>query len=336
MMSVATQPPLQFLTRDGGDFLLHLQTLELMQLSVGVVLAISVPLLFWRGHRIFVAGRLRASSFFRKHPYEATGCVAGGQQCRTNSASPRGRGIASLEFLLVLIPLFVIVMAFVQIALMINARLHVGYAAYAAARSASVVVYAESDEEEIGVLLNSDAEGAEKWQRINRATAPALLPISPGSPAAAAKAFASFSASQVIDDESFGGVDFDIDATATAGRLTAMVVHRAGDAWQGKRLQRAAVKSVYTDLATTVWINDRNAEGELRDGTEDSEPFDLSEEDTLSVSVDYEFWLNVPYAGRAMKLAFEPEWILQSRFLTPTLTLSDTVVVPAWRKRKAF
>jgi len=306
---------LQFQTTAGEDYETFLERLEFFQFSSTLAFVGFAAVAFWLLH-------LR----FGRRP-EATSLRAG---------QFRRRGIASLEFLLVLIPLLVIILAFIQIALMVNARLHVGYAAYAAARSASTVVYSETDNEPIGVLLNGSEENAEKWQRIERATAPALLPISPGSATAAAQAYASFSASQVIEDESFDGVDFSVDGMAAAGRLTAMVIHRAGDAWDGTRIQRSAIKSLYTDLATTVWINDRNSEGKMRDGSEQSGTYDLTSSDTLSVSVDYEFWLSVPYAGRAMKLAFDAAWILQSRFLTPTLTISDTVVVTAWRKRKAF
>lgn len=306
---------LQFHTAGGEDYLEFLHRLEFFQFSC-VLAVVAFSALGLR----FLQLKLRGNA-------EATTLAVGWT---------KRRGIASLEFLLVLIPLLIIILAFIQIALMMNARLHVGYAAYAAARSASTVVYSETDNEPIGVLLNSGEENAEKWQRIERATASALLPISPGSATAAAKAYASFSASRVIDDQSFGGVDFGIDGMAAAGRLTAMVIHRAGDAWDGTRIQRSAVKSLYTDLATTVWINDRNSEGGMRDGSEQSGNYDLSSSDTLSVRVDYEFWLSVPYAGRAMKLAFDAAWILQSRFLTPTLTISDTVVVTAWRKRKAF
>jgi len=306
---------LQFQTTAGENYLAFLQRLEFLQcFSMLALIGVSAATV-WLLH-LRLGQRLRGT-------YPGAG-------------QSRARGIASLEFLLVLIPLLVIILAFIQIALMVNARLHVGYAAYAAARSASTVVYSETDNEPIGVLLNGSEENAEKWQRIERATAPALLPISPGSATAAAQAYASFSASQVIEDESFDGVDFGVDGMAAAGRLTAMVIHRAGDAWDGTRIQRSAIKSLYTDLATTVWINDRNSEGKMRDGSEQSGTYDLTSSDTLAVSVDYEFWLSVPYAGRAMKLAFDAAWILQRRFLTPTLTISDTVVVTAWRKRKAF
>ena len=245
-------------------------------------------------------------------------------------------GIASLEFLMVLLPLLIIVLAFVQVSLMINAQLHVGYAAYAAGRSASTVIYEKTDNEEEGILNNAGTEGATKWTRIKRATAPALLPVSPGSATAAAKAYASYKAGVAIDSQSWDGVAFDSSPASVVGQLGPMVLHRGGDFYEGSRVQRGVVKSLYADVATEVWINGRNAAGEDKEGGQTTEPYDLSSEDTLTVDVTYQFWLNVPYAGRTMKTAMDWQFAFLDSLLVPTIELSETVVVSAWRKRKAF
>ena len=246
--------------------------------------------------------------------------------------------IASLEFLMVLLPLFIIVLALIQISLMINAQLHVGYAAFAAGRSASTVIYEKTDAEDEGILANASDDGSTKWVRIKRATVPALLPISPGRMESAAKAYAAFEAGAVVDGGSFGGVSFDSAPESLIGQLGPMVIHRGLTFYQENttRLGRGGVKALYTDLATDVWVNGRNADGELKEGGESAEAFDLSDADTLTVEVTYHFWLNVPYAGRTMKTAMDWEFAFLSPFLVPTTQLSETVVVSAWRKRKAF
>lgn len=247
-------------------------------------------------------------------------------------------GIASLEFLMVFIPLLIIVLALVQISLMINAQLHVGYAAFAAGRSASTVIFEKTDAEDEGILANAGDEGSSKWVRIKRATVPALLPISPGSIGSAAKAYAAFEAGAVVDGGSFGGISFDTVPASLAGQLGPMVIHQ-GTAFYSPnttRLGRGAVKALYADLATDIWIDGRNADGELKEGGESAEPLDLSDADTMTIDVTYQFWLNVPYAGRTMKTAMDWEFALLSPFLVPTTELSETIVVSAWRKRKAF
>jgi len=239
---------------------------------------------------------------------------------------------------MVLLPLLIIVLALVQISLMINAQLHVGYAAFAAGRSASTVIYEKTDAEDEGVLANASNEGSTKWVRIKRATVPALLPISPGRVESAVKAYAAFEAGAVVDGGSFGGISFDSVPESLLGQLGPMVMHRGGDFYTQlpTRVERGAVKALYADLATEVWVNGRNSDGELKEGGESAEAFDLSEADTLTVDVTYHLWLNVPYAGRTMKTAMDWEFAFLSPFLVPTTELSETVVVSAWRKRKAF
>ena len=51
--------------------------------------------------------------------------------------------------------------------------------------------------------------------------------------------------------------------------------------------------------------------------------------------MEYDFWLNVPYAGRAMNLAFGGNPVT-SGVSYPTLTLSRTVTTPAWPQLAAY
>jgi hypothetical protein len=244
------------------------------------------------------------------------------------------RASASLEFLLVLFPLLVIVLAVWQLAFMLNAQVHVGYAAYSAARSASTVAYMDLPDEPEGILLNASEPDAEKWQRIQRAAIPGTLAISPGSPESAARAYLSSKASTLLAEQA--APDFDaLDLAALPGRLSLMTIHRGDAVLQGTRLARAIVKAVYAESATRVIINGRDARGNLDSGGQASDTFDLSGEDTLQVTVEYDFWLNVPYAGRMMYLAFGGNELLDDQAY-PTLTLRQTVSTPAWPKVAAY
>ena len=86
--------------------------------------------------------------------------------------------IASIEFLLVLMPLMSIVLVVIQLALMLNAQMNVAYSAYTAARSASTVAYMDFGGAEPEGTLSI---GGQKWQKINRAAMPGVIAISPGS-----------------------------------------------------------------------------------------------------------------------------------------------------------
>ncbi len=241
---------------------------------------------------------------------------------------------ASLEFLLVFFPLLVLVLAVWQLAFMVNAQVHVGYAAYAAARSASTVAFTELDNEAEGVLLNRNEPEAEKWQRIERAAIPGTLAISPGSAESAGKAYLSTQAHGMLGDGPAPNFD-SIDFGSLPGQIGALTIHRPGMILSGSRLRRAAVKALYAQAATRVLINGRDSRGNLADGNTANGPYDLSSSDTLSVTVEYDFWLHVPYAGRMMYIAFGGSE-LTSGITEPTLTLRSTVVTPTWPQLVAY
>jgi hypothetical protein len=244
------------------------------------------------------------------------------------------RASASLEFLLVFMPLLILVLAIWQLAFMLNAQMHVGYAAYAAARSASTITYMNLPDEPEGVLLNSDEPDAQKWQRIERAALPGTLAISPGSPDAAARALLSSEVNVALGNQ--GIPDFDgLDLAAVPGQISLMTVHRGDDILQGSRISRAAVKALYAQNATRVLINGRDAGGRDDGGGSSSNPYDLTGSSVLRVTVEYDFWLNVPYAGRMMRLAFGGVELPDDDSY-PTLTLRETVAINTWPRLSAY
>ena len=232
--------------------------------------------------------------------------------------------LASMEFLLVFVPLLTIVLAVWQLALMLNAQLNVAYSAYAAARGASVIAYMDLPNEPEGELLKD----GEKWAKINRAALPGVIAISPGSFSSASGAYASAQIDRAQDasfNPALPGTD---EALNMLGHATVLTLHR-GDAVlsSSSRRNRAAVKSLYASLATDVRINGNNRDVAMN----------LSSADTLDVTVEYDFWLNIPYAGRMMKAAFDNNnFQFSSAYGYPTLKLTETVVVRAWPKKKAF
>lgn len=242
------------------------------------------------------------------------------------------RASASLEFLLVFFPLLAIVLAVWQLAFMLNAQLSVGYSAYAAGRSASTVAYMELPDEPIGTLVGTSAGGGDdtrKWTRINRAAIPGVLAISPSNAEKAILAYASAQSEEAISAGALPSLP-DIDIGAVPGRLALMTAHREGAILEGNRATRLAVKSTYATASTNVLINGQDkAVASLNLGTAE----------TIDVTVEYDFWLNVPYAGRMMKAAFGgPVFgaIPLPDVYQPTLRLSETVTVRAWPKLTAF
>lgn len=241
---------------------------------------------------------------------------------------------ASLEFLLVFFPLLVLVLAVWQLAFMLNAQMHVGYAAYAAARSASTVVYIDLPDEPEGVLLNSNEPDAQKWQRIQRAAIPGTLAISPGNAEAAAGAYLSGEINAAAGNQA--APDFDaLDVGAVPGQIGIMTAHRGAEILEGSRISRATVKALYAQSATRVLINGRDASGKLSTGGQANNAYDLSGASLLTVTVEYDFWLNVPYAGRMMRLAFGGNALLDD-VTHPTLTLRETVVMNTWPRLSAY
>jgi hypothetical protein len=244
------------------------------------------------------------------------------------------RASASLEFLLVFFPLLVLVLAVWQLAFMLNAQMHVGYAAYAAARSASTVAYIDTQDEPEGVLLNSGEPGAEKWKRINRAAIPGTLAISPGSAGAAGEAYLNAVQEGAIFDQETPNFDA-LDLGALPGQIALLTAHRGDEILDPGRIGRAAVKALYAERATRVLINGRDQAGRLRNGGRATDAYDVSDAGTLEVTVEYAFWLNVPYAGRMMRLAFGGNQAIGD-VTQPTLTLRETVAINPWPQLTAY
>ena len=249
----------------------------------------------------------------------------GGARRQRLAALHRDQGaLASLEFLLVLMPLMAVVLAVWQVALMINAQMNVSYAAYTAARSASVVAFMDLPNEDEGALV---ADG-EKWQKINRAALPALIAISPGGWQQAMGARSSAEVDNAQDSDFSPSLPGTSDALALIPQVTVLTLHRGGAVLtSGSRTTRAGVKALYAGLASNVSIN----------GSDRDDAINVSNDETLTVSVEYDFWLNVPYAGRMMKAAFDNAGFQFSSLIGyPTLRLSESVVVRTWPKQKAF
>jgi hypothetical protein len=229
---------------------------------------------------------------------------------------------ASMEFLLVLFPFMFIVLTIWQLAFMFNARLHVGYAAFAAARSAAVVIPAELGEEDEGELRK--VNDGTKWRKIQRAAIPGTLAVSPGDPAAAAGTVAL----------ALGGPNQGLrfDGRALVSRMVTMTAHY-GDpgVLGGTRLRRAGVKSTYADQMTQVLVN----------GKDERSDQNLAQNDTVSVTVNYVFPLQVPYVGRVLDAVFEDRVnpITGEPLLTipfPSIEMTETITMPLWRRKRAI
>lgn len=235
---------------------------------------------------------------------------------------------ASMEYLLVLVPFLIIVMTVWQLAFMINAQLHVGYAAYAAARSASVMIPANLEKEEEGVLNKEGQSSNSKWTRIRKAALPGTIAISPGDWATAGGvALASRLRRGNLSDlgtlPNFAGV---------GARLTLMTVHHTDQSiFSGTRFQRAIVKNVYAEKMTEVLVN----------GVKNTETQNLGGTETVSVTVNYTLWLHVPYVGRLLEAMFEGwrspftgEYVAVNPY--PSMQLSETISMTAWPRKRAI
>ena len=239
---------------------------------------------------------------------------------------------ASMEFLMVIVPFLVIVMTVWQLAFMLNANTHVGYAVFAAARSAAVIIPAEMDGEEEGKLTKA-SNAVTKWTRINRAAIPGVLAISPGS---AENAFG-VAAANALTGRGFG-VPQSPDLIATGGRSTLMSMHMcdtpvfcAPQALKtGTRAARLLVKDVYAQNMTRVYIGDQF----------DNSDLDLTGQDIVKIRVDYVYWLHVPYVGRMLEAAargfrnpLTGELIGLNPF--PSIVLSEETSINVWSKKRA-
>ena len=191
---------------------------------------------------------------------------------RSKSASERFReeGAASvLEFTLVF-PIFLMIILIIwQLLLLINATQVVSYAAFSAARSAIVVIPMSLGNEGQNQFLGGDS--SQKQATIKEAASIACTPISP--PITEwAKESGIFGAATAI-----GGVTGEVGDAA----LLAILVNQAG--LNGTRaLQKAIYASQFTDVTVT---------GPTRNGA-------FTENAPITVTVNYKFYLNVPYANR--------------------------------------
>lgn len=230
---------------------------------------------------------------------------------------------ATLEFMLVITPLLYIVLAVIQLSMMLNAQVHVGYAAYAAARSVSTVGFIDLPDEPEGQMLASDETNAEKWRRVERAARPGTIALSPGNAEKAVSVYSFIMARRVgANPEEIGSLGDGFDPLSLPAQLSLMAAHRGAEVLQGNRLERAAVKAAYASVATRVLI----------DGLDSDDAVSLSS-DRVEVTVEYDFWLSIPYAGITMRQAFAGEGFFDE---FPTLTMRQSVTVPVWPKVSAL
>jgi len=243
---------------------------------------------------------------------------------------------ASMEYLLVLFPFLIIVMTVWQLAFMINAQMHVSYAAYAAARSASVMIAADYENEKEGLIKKEGDAGARKWERIRAAAIPGTLAISPGEFTSAVGVAGAY----VLQHEGFGGMTALPDPVSITARLTLMTAHHTDPGiFSGTRLRRALVKNEYAERMTDVLINSVNRKNQL---DLSSDGLSTMSSDTIEVTVKYVFWLHVPYVGRLMEAMFNDgiknpvtgEYLLLNPF--PSLLLSETVTMTSWPRNRVI
>ncbi len=238
---------------------------------------------------------------------------------------------ASMEYLMVIVPFLVIVMTVWQLAFMLNARTHVGYSAFAAARSAAVLIPAEIESEKEGQLEKLSGDKS-KWARIRRAAIPGTLAISPGAGTTAAGVAVANAVTSKGNFNPPGAPD-----AAVFSRLTLMSMHMCGtpifcapQALTGTRMTRAAIKDYYAQNMTTVYIQGKNHE----DGQ------DLSNSDVIKIRVDYILWLQVPYVGRMLEAAIKGfkvpvtgDTIAINPY--PSIVLSEETSINVWHKKRA-
>jgi len=268
---------------------------------------------------------------FRGRAVDAGQPAGGGAIQRLRRFHDSSCAIASMEFLMVFFPFLIIVMTVWQLAFMFNAQIHVGYAAYAAARSASVMIPADLDGEAEYVLSKLGSSDATKWRSIRRAAIPGVLAISPGRATDAAGVIGVYRGRQLLEggERDFGGTP---DA-AVVSRLTLMTAHYGSDSiLSGTRMQRGFVKSLYADNVTQVLINGKDHK---------SEEANFATSDTIEVTVKYLFWLNVPYVGRllATSLGGLAGQVAEQAGITnpyPSLDLSETVHVKVWSRKRTI
>lgn len=194
-------------------------------------------------------------------------------------------GTTELEFAIAL-PIFLIsVLSTIQAALMLNAHLVVDYAAFCAARSASVWVPQDVHGEAANVLAGTHPDSSEKLRRVHMAATLAAIPISPR-----ATTFR------------FGLIPLartDADATTLAKLARAVRQNeQAGIAYRQLALD-VMNKWPYAYWATDVEL--RNAGGRAVRQFNSSEP--------ITAQVTHKFEMAVPFAGRVLGAALGERYL---------------------------
>ena len=241
---------------------------------------------------------------------------------RVHKLSTDNSALASMEFLMVLMPFLIIVMTVWQLAFMFNARLHVGYSAYAAARSAAVMIPADLPNEKEGELKQQGQSNSVKWSRIRAASVPGTLAISPGD-FGSAVGVAAFNQT-VLTSLPTG--------SEALGRLGLMSAHHPPGVLQGTRPLRALSKMTYAKGMTEVLINGQNHE----------KTQNLGDADQVTVTVNYPFWLNVPFVGGMLEATFKGRFMNPATgrpiFMSPypSITLTETITMTAWPRKRAI
>lgn len=243
---------------------------------------------------------------------------------------------ASMEYLLVLVPFLIIVMTVWQLAFMFNAQLHVGYSVYAAARSAAVMIPADLDGEKEGILNKQGQGGATKWSRIRKAAIPGTLAISPGEFTTGAGVALNSS----LRRGGIGNLGGTPNLAAIGSRMTLMTAHY-GDVGilGGTRFLRAANKNLYAEKMTSVLINEKDHRASI--DLSGSDP-SSTKGDVITVTVNYIFWLQVPYVGAMLEAAFAKrfknpltgEYIFLSPY--PSVPISETISMTTWPRKRAI
>jgi hypothetical protein len=247
-----------------------------------------------------------------------------------------------MEYLLVLVPFLVIVMTIWQLAFMTNAQLHIGYATYAVARSASVMIPADMEGEEAGKLNKFSTSKESKWTRIRLAARPGTIAISPGSLEDAGGVYAAHNGINAVTGGGFNGPKTP-DALGTFSRITLMSMHMCGTpvfcsprALEGTRALRSAVKDYYAQNMTFVRLG--RSKSNMRDHTTAQQ---LQDAELIRVRVEYVFWLQVPWVGRvieALNKGFANPETGEPLFYNPypSMTLAEETAINVWIKRRAI
>jgi hypothetical protein len=203
---------------------------------------------------------------------------------------------AVLDYVLVLPFFTIIVLTVVQLALLVNAKLVVGYAAFAAARTAAVWIPAELGDEEAN-RIGGDQKRSQKWSRILSSARIGCLPIA---------------SSQMPFGLGSGGAAGDAIGVGVGALMTPLLAHDLVE--MDIRVSRAGRKWLWAGAFTEVSI----------DGVEDSgRTFGAT--DPIEITVSHRFYLNVALAGSILQPLLAEDDLDR---LYDTITVSDSYVLP--------